>query len=104
MSKKTTTKREREYMGKVAALGCVVCRNAGYGETPAELHHIRIGQGLAQKAGNYLVIPLCQNHHRLGGAGVAIHADQNHFERLYGGELDLLAQTIGDVVHQKGDL
>lgn len=85
------------YLGAVASLGCIVCRNLGYGETPANVHHIRLGQGMAQRASDYLTIPLCHEHHQHGGPGVAIHAGQEQWEALYGTELELLAQTIGDV-------
>ena len=85
------------HMGRVARLGCVVCRNLGHGESPAEVHHIREGQGLSQRASDYLVCPLCPIHHRLGGIGVAFHAGQESFERMYGSELELLAQTIKDL-------
>ena len=91
------TKREKAYLDRVASLGCVVCRNHGYGDTPAQIHHIRTGQGMSQRASNYLVIPLCPQHHTDGGKGVAIHAGQQSFEAIYGSELDLLAQTIGDI-------
>ncbi len=84
-------------MARVASLGCVVCRNLGFGPTPASVHHIRTGQGMSQRASNYLVIPLCPQHHTDGGKGVAIHAGQQSFEAIYGSELDLLAQTIGDI-------
>lgn len=85
------------YKSRVASLGCVVCRNLGHEGSPAELHHIREGQGAAQRAADYLVIPLCPVHHRLGGHGVAFHGGQKTFERIYGSELDLLAQTISEV-------
>ena len=88
------TKREREYRNRVVALGCLVCRNLGYGPTPADYHHIRTGQGTSQRASHFLGIPLCRDHHQHGGHGVAIHAGQETFERMYGTELDLLAQTI----------
>ena len=97
MAKKNATAAEKRYMRKVAELGCVVCRNLGYGETPATVHHIREGQGAGQRSGHHLVIPLCPDHHQNGGPGVAIHADENHFERMYGTELNLLDQTIGEV-------
>ena len=90
------TKREKAYMDRVASLGCVVCRNLGHGATPAQIHHIRAGQGLSQRAPNTLVIPLCPSHHTDGGKGVAIHSGQQAFEAIYGSELDLLAQTIGE--------
>lgn len=92
------TKREKAYMARVASLGCVVCRNLGYGPTPAILHHIREGQGMAQRASDMLVIPLCPTHHKGGGLGVAYHDGEKSFERIYGSELDLLAQTIAEVM------
>lgn len=91
-----------KYLDAVADLGCVVCRNLGHGITPAEIHHLRAGQGMAQRASDALVIPLCPTHHRLGGHGVAIHADRKWFEQLYGPELRLLAQTIQDVWKSRG--
>lgn len=44
------TKDDKRWLEDVASLGCVVCRNLGYGATPAEVHHIRKGQGIAQRA------------------------------------------------------
>ena len=86
------TKAERDHMGAVAALGCVVCRNLGFGETPAEVHHIGNGT-LGKKASNYETIPLCEIHHRNGGHGVAVHAGRKTFEARYGTERELLEQT-----------
>lgn len=88
------TKREKAFMDRVAGLGCIVCRNAGFGETPALIHHIREGQGGAQRAPNWLVVPLCPEHH-VGGD--SIHGDRQGFQARYGCELDLLAQTISEV-------
>lgn len=92
-----STAAEKRYMNKVACLGCVVCRNSGLGDTPANIHHIRTGQGKGQRASNYLIIPLCKIHHQDGGPGVAIHADRRRFEALHGTELELLSQTIGEI-------
>lgn len=91
------TKDERAHMSKVAALGCVVCRNLGYGETPAALHHIRAGQGMSQRASHYQVLPLCGAHHQTGGYGVAIHAGQKEWEKRYGTELELLEQVYDEI-------
>lgn len=91
------TKDERAHMSKVAALGCVVCRNLGYGETPAALHHIRAGQGMSQRASHYQVLPLCGTHHQTGGYGVAIHAGQKEWESRYGTELELLEQVYDEI-------
>ena len=80
-------------MGRVAALGCVLCRHLGFGHSPAHVHHVREGQGMSQRASNYLTIPLCPEHHQ-GATG--IHGlGTKAFERLYKlDELDLLALTI----------
>ena len=45
-----STKAEKRHMGRVASLGCYLCRQLGYGETPAQVHHVREGQGMAQRA------------------------------------------------------
>jgi hypothetical protein len=52
------TKAEKEHMGRVAALSCVVCRNLGLGESPAEVHHIGNGT-MGKRASNHETIPLC---------------------------------------------
>ena len=85
MPKKNATAKEKRYMGRVAELGCLVCGS------PAQIHHIREGQGIAMKASNFLVIPLCYMHH-LGD--FSIHNSKREFEAVHGSELDLLAQTI----------
>ena len=52
-------KAEKEHLSRVANVGCIVCRMQGNEESPAEIHHIRHGQGISQRASNYEVIPLC---------------------------------------------
>jgi len=82
-------------MATVAWLGCIACRNGGYGVTPPEstaIHHVRWGQGAGQRAPHYLVLPLCANHHQHGGFGVAFHAGPHEWERRYGSEQQLLIQ------------
>ena len=83
----------RRHMGRVAELGCVLCRHLGFDGTPAEVHHIREGQGAAQRASDFLTVPLCPEHHR-GGTG--LHGlGTKAFERTYKlSELDLLAMTV----------
>ena len=81
-------------MNRVAELGCVVCRMLGYGSTPAQLHHVREGQGMAQRAQNWLVVPLCPEHHQGKTGG---HGDRSAMRQLKVDELDLLSQTIQDL-------
>ena len=80
----------KDWKSKVAALGCVLCDSLGHADTPATLHHVREGQGLGQRAVDWLVIPLCKEHHQ-GDTG--IHGGRfYHFHKL--DELDLLAMVI----------
>jgi Recombination enhancement, RecA-dependent nuclease len=90
---KKASKADREHMGIVAGLCCIVCRNLGLGDSPAEVHHVRYLAGGGQRSSNLDTLPLCPNHHRLGGFGVAIHAGRKTWESKYGTEADLLAQT-----------
>jgi hypothetical protein len=87
------TKAEARYLSKVAGLGCALCWHLDRVETPAEIHHVREGQGMAQRASNWLGVPLCPEHHR-GATG--LHGlGPRGFERRYGvDEMDLLALTI----------
>lgn len=88
----------RRHMNKVALLSCVVCRNLGYGETPAECHHVRDRQGMGSRNGDFATIPLCHPHHRTGRAGIAFHATgREEWEAKYGTQADLLKQTLKEV-------
>ena len=88
------TQAEAAYMGRVAALGCAVCRLLGFGQTGAQVHHVRSGQGMAQRAGNYCVIGLCAAHHT-GTNGV--HGDKGCLRAVRCSEMDLLDITIGEL-------
>ena len=94
---KSKTKAEKLHLDRVAALGCIVCKSMGYEDAPAEIHHCSKGTGLAVRADNYHVIPLCAMHHRQGGYGVAIHAGRKTWEQRYGTESDLLAQVNAEL-------
>ena len=65
----------------VARQGCIICSR------PAELHHVRRNGRLRARSP---VIPLCPEHHRIGGHGVAVHAGRRSFEAAFGSEYDLL--------------
>ena len=83
------TKSEKRHMDKVAQLPCATC-----GNQPVELHHAREEQGMAQKAGNFLVIPLCPDCHR-GKQGV--HGDKTMMRIMKVNEMDLLNETLSKV-------
>lgn len=94
---KSKTKAEKLHLARVAALGCIVCKNLGHEDTPAEIHHFSKGTGLAVRADNFHVIPLCALHHQHGGHGVAIHAGRQTWEKNYGTESELLAQVNAEL-------
>lgn len=85
------TKAIRQYHDAVASLGCVLCDRLGQGRPPATIHHIREGQGMSQRASDWLVIPLCPACHQ-GDCG--IHGDRTFLRIANCSELDLLADTI----------
>ena len=77
---------EKQWMNRVAELPCACC-----GEHGVQLHHIREGQGLSQRASNWLVVPLCPGCHT-GPSGV--HGDKTMMRIHKLTELDMLADTI----------
>jgi hypothetical protein len=80
------TKHEKQYMDIIAQQPCVLCGAHG-----VELHHLREGQGMSQRASNYMVIPLCPSCHR-GSSG--LHGNRALLKIQKVEELDLLARTI----------
>lgn len=88
-----STNAEARHLDRLANLGCVLCLHLGNGQTPPEIHHLRTGNGMSQRASHWLAIPLCAEHHRgqSGLHGLGTRA----FERQYRmSELDLLAETL----------
>lgn len=82
---------EKRHLSRVAGLGCIICGG------PAEIHHIRHGQGMGQRSSDFDAIGLCPPHHRTGGHGVALHMGQEAFERNFGTEVELLAQVRAEL-------
>ena len=78
-------------------MGCIIGNTDCKGSIVA--HHPRFSCGLAQKASDWLRIPMCDYHHLGGPFGQAIHNGQATFERNYGKEADLLALTIKGMVN-----
>jgi len=84
------TKDDKLWMSAIADIGCIVCKNLGYGFSPAAIHHIA---GRTKKGAHKKTIPLCGLHHQNGGYGVALHAGLKKWESLYGTQQDLLIQV-----------
>lgn len=92
-------------LARVRALGCIVCRRLGLGFVHAEAHHPRTGVGMGQRTGDDMAIPLCPDHHRAGGPGIAFHAGPRLWEATYGTQLELLDAVnellVADPDHQQ---
>ena len=88
------TNKEREHYDKLSSIGCIVCHLLYDVHTPAEVHHIRHEAGAGRKSAYDKAIPLCPQHHRLGGYGVSYHAGRRAFEQAVGyTEVELLEIT-----------
>jgi len=85
---KTPTKAEREWMSRIAELGCVACKQDGH-QSPASVHHIVQGN---RRLGHLFTLPLCEIHHKGDGRVVpSVHFTKRTFAARYGSELELLA-------------
>ena len=77
------------WLGRVASLGCVVCKSLGV-SSPAIVHHLtgHPYRGIGRKASDAFTIPLCPSHHDM------LHRGIGTFERQFGTQTELLARTI----------
>ena len=87
------TRAESQYLARVARLGCACCTLLGIGEpdTPVEIHHVREGQGMAQRAQHWLGVPLCIACHR---GPREIHGARSILRQIKCDEMDLLNWVI----------
>lgn len=95
MSKKAKTATERDYHELIARMPCALFSHLGEPQpSGTTVHHIRAGQGLSQRAGHFLVLPLCHEAHQGPGG---IHGDRSLWRIAKVDELDLLDKTIEQV-------
>jgi len=96
MKGKPATKADKEYMARVAALGCLICRDFyEYFDVPAAIHHVA---GKTRPGAHRLVLPLCGIHHQGGDDGddsghVSRHPYKKRFEQKYDTETNLLKRV-----------
>ena len=88
------SKKSKSHMGRVAAIGCILCRDMGFPDSPAEVHHLF---DTAARS-DWLTVPLCPEHHRgaTGFHGLGQRAFEARYKRS---EAYLLAATI-EALHQ----
>lgn len=89
------TKAEAAHLSRLAAFGCIACYLDGNAGTPAEMHHIREGKGMAQRASHFECIPLCPAHHRgtMHPVVPSVHLSPFAFKAQYGTEYDLMTKV-----------
>jgi hypothetical protein len=82
----------KQYLAAIHDLPCVLCRALEQEQTTrTEAHHTREGQGMSQRAQDWLAIAICTEHHT-GRRG--IHGDKSALRQAKLDEMDLLALTI----------
>ncbi len=80
-------------MSRVAKVPCVLCTHMGLGESPAIVHHMKLGTGASDRASDVLTIALCPAHH-VGPEGVHTLKEKGLRLRYNLSEIDLLAMTL----------
>ncbi|HDU8695026.1 TPA: DUF968 domain-containing protein [Morganella morganii subsp. morganii] len=96
MSRKRANKEERAYFQLLVEYGCIACRNMFGVYSIPEIHHVRNGQGMGQRADHYSVLPLCPQHHR-ACYETGFHAAPATWQQIHGSERELLEQVIQEV-------
>lgn len=91
MSKKAATAAERRYLSAVAEVPCVLCAALGQPGVAAEVHHLRAGQGMAQRSSHYTTAALCPACHR---GGLGLHGNRSLLSIAKLTEMDLHALTV----------
>lgn len=88
----TRTTSEKEYQDKIAAVGCMACRQDGIFNPWVSLHHIA---GRTRPGSHLLVIGLCGPHHQQDDTSgvVAVHPNRARFEQTYGTQQELLDEA-----------
>ena len=88
------TQAESRYMGRVAALRCVLCTHLGirqHGRT--FVHHVKEGCGIGERSQAWVSCALCYDHHQ-GSNGLHGLGTRGFATRYKLDEMDLLAMTI----------
>ncbi|WP_366518672.1 Ref family recombination enhancement nuclease [uncultured Gilliamella sp.] len=82
----------KNHASVLSNMPCICCELLGQRQQGRTcIHHIREGQGIAMRAGDYLTIPLCYECHQ---GKLGIHGDKTYLRILKMSELDLLNETL----------
>ncbi len=83
------------YLAEVRLRRCCICE--AFGEiqyTPTRAHHVFHGRFSKKRTPDEMAIPLCDDHHQLGGNGkIAVHLEKARWAEVYGKDHDYTAAT-----------
>lgn len=85
----------KEYMAKMHELPCLVCELMGQPSLPVEAHHV----GLGDDRSDWLVVPLCTEHHR-GATGVHGLSRRGFVIRYQLTDLIMVGLTVAKVLRR----
>lgn len=86
-SRMTCCAEAKQRAGRLVLMGCIAC-----GRVPAQIHHLRDGHGLSERAPWWETIPLCNEHHN--GSQTSTHgALRREFHHAHGSERQLLERV-----------
>jgi len=74
--RKSVPAAEKRHMGRVAAMGCLVCC------MPAEVHHVTAYRSVRITRSHRRVVPLCPSHHRTGPHAVHTISHEGFYNRF----------------------
>lgn len=86
------TSKASRWLGRVKACPCVLCDALGRSQQyPTDAHHMRHGQGMAQRSSDFMTAALCKDCHQ---GAMGIHGDRTLLRIAKLEEIDLVAMTI----------
>jgi hypothetical protein len=92
---RSPTAEEKTLWDRMAALGCIACREDGKMNRHVSIHHT---DGRTKPGCHKKVLPLCAGHHQDGTGEdkdlIAVHPDKRRFEERYGTQEELLEKVM----------
>lgn len=82
---------EEKLHDRIAALGCVACRQDGVFNTYVSIHHVH---GRTRPDAHKHVLPLCHPHHQGDDTALAVHQNKTQWEARYGKQDDLVKEMF----------
>lgn len=91
MKGRARTTEEEGLHDRIAALGCIACRQDGIYNSWVSIHHVH---GRTRPDAHKHVLPLCHPHHQGDGSVLAVHQNKARWEDKYGKQDDLVREIF----------